>query len=108
MTTTVSSPFPNPDDDNDDDNRIVTIPQSCPSNQSNTTLEALLEKSLAMERQIVQDYHDDTSPELLVLLENDQEEHKIEFWSSTHKYCSADISIIMKDNHWLECFQKLD
>ena len=83
--------------------RNLQVPKSCPTN---TTLHALLEKSLAMERQIVHDYHD-VSPELISLLEGDQAEHKTQFWASIDKYCSADVSVIMKDPLWLECFTML-
>jgi hypothetical protein len=81
----------------------LEIPQSCPSK---TTLEALLAKSLNMELEVVRDYKD-TSPELVALLENNQAEHKASFWSSTDKYCSADISVVMDDPQWLKCFEQL-
>lgn len=81
------------------------IPQEC---LERNEMELYLNNSLAIEREIVEKFRD-TSPYLETLLTPEAEEkHKKSFWKSTAKFCSANITAIMADQKWLDCFDAVN
>lgn len=69
-----------------------------------TSLEHLLEKSINIEREIVGNFSE-TSPYLLDLLSQEAEERQRQnFWRSTLKFCSPNVTSIMEDADWRRCF----
>ena len=82
--------------------KLPAIPLEC---MADSDLDFFLAQSLRIERELVHNFSR-TNPHLEQLRAGEAA-HREGFWNSSRHMCSANISAVMSDAGWLDCFRRI-